>query len=390
MRLATFNLESLDLPPKAKVPLEVRADVLRPALERLDADILCLQEVNSQRKPGHGRRSLLALDQLLAGTQYAHYPRVMTAGGKDHAMADVHNLVTLSRFPIRSHRELLHHLAPPLQYRLTTAVPPADDIQPIKFDRPILVTDIELPSGGLIAVVNVHLRAPLAVSVAGQKLKPFVWKSVGGWAEGYLLSAVRRAAQALEVRLLLEELFDADKHRLIAVVGDFRFASSLVPRRIPAIPNWPRAPSCCLIEVYREISVGAFCITAGRKCLTTLPSAAPCTRPSAPSRCTTRRLAMNWSAMPRTSKARPYITRRSSPNLLIWRTEATQPIAIVGPSQIRTPAGNDRRSDRVLRTDEPLLSRCVVWQMGPQTATDQRCPSLLGSFDKLKQLQILA
>ena len=65
MRLATFNLESLDLPPKAKVPIEVRAEVLRPALSRLDADVLCLQEVNGQHVPDRPERILLALDQLL-------------------------------------------------------------------------------------------------------------------------------------------------------------------------------------------------------------------------------------------------------------------------------------------------------------------------------------
>ena len=232
MRLATFNLESLDLPPKAKVPLELRAEVLRPTLERLDADILCLQEVNAQHVPGQHQRRLLALDQLLAGTRYAHYERATTTGGKGHSVADVHNLVTLSRFPIRSHRELQHDLVPPPQYRLTTAIPPAADIQPVRFDRPILLTEIELPGGSLLAVVNVHLRAPLAASVVGQKLEPFVWKSVGGWAEGYLLSAMRRAAQALEVRLLLEELLDADKHRLAAVAGDFNAEDHEVPLRI--------------------------------------------------------------------------------------------------------------------------------------------------------------
>ena len=46
MRIATFNLESLDLAPKASVPLDVRAKILRPALKRLNADVLCLQEVN--------------------------------------------------------------------------------------------------------------------------------------------------------------------------------------------------------------------------------------------------------------------------------------------------------------------------------------------------------
>jgi exonuclease III len=52
MRMATFNIENLDLPVEARLP------VLRPALERLEADIVCLQEVNGQRGPGERARSL--------------------------------------------------------------------------------------------------------------------------------------------------------------------------------------------------------------------------------------------------------------------------------------------------------------------------------------------
>lgn len=76
MRIATFNLESLDLPPKAHVPLEVRAELLRPALGRLEADVLCLQEVNGQQVRGQAERELIALGQLLAGTPYADYHRL--------------------------------------------------------------------------------------------------------------------------------------------------------------------------------------------------------------------------------------------------------------------------------------------------------------------------
>src|SRR5262247_770387 len=79
MRIASFNLESLDLPPKARVPLEARARILRPALQRLQADVLCLQEVNGQHVSGQGGRSLLALDRLLAETPYANYARVSTS-----------------------------------------------------------------------------------------------------------------------------------------------------------------------------------------------------------------------------------------------------------------------------------------------------------------------
>ena len=232
MRLATFNLESLDLPPKAGMPLETRAEVLRPALERLDADILCLQEVNGQHVAGREERQLLALDRLLDGTKYASYARAATTGPKGRGAADVHNLVTLSRYPICVRRELLHDLVAPPSHRLKTALPAVAEPQPVRFDRPILVTDIELPGGEMLVVVNVHLRAPLAASVPGQKLEPFVWKSVGGWAEGTFLSALRRAGQALELRLLLEQVLDADAHRLIAVAGDFNAEDHEVPLRI--------------------------------------------------------------------------------------------------------------------------------------------------------------
>ena len=66
----------------------------------------------------------------------------------------------------------------------------------------------------------------------GQKLEPFVWKTVGGWAEGFFLSAMRRAGQALELRLLLEQMFDAEAHRLIAVAGDFNAEDHEVPLKI--------------------------------------------------------------------------------------------------------------------------------------------------------------
>jgi len=221
MRLATFNVESLDLPPRAKLPIEVRAEALRPVLARLDADILCLQEVNGQHVPDRAERVLLALDLVLKGTPYASYERISTSGPDGLGVADVHNLVTLSRFPIRSRREVFHDLVPQPLYRMVTADPRPSEPEPVTFDRPLLAADIELPSGQLLTVINVHLRAPLAAAISGQKLSAFVWRTVGGWAEGYFLASMRRAGQALELRLLLEELFAADPHRLIAVAGDF-------------------------------------------------------------------------------------------------------------------------------------------------------------------------
>ena len=220
MRLATFNIESLDAPPEAAVGVEVRAAVLRPLLERLQADVLCLQEVNAQRLPGEHSRRLLALDRLLEGTRYAGYHRAVSSGIDGRGPADVHNLVTLSRCPITLSHDVRHHLMPPVQLALQTAVP-AHAFRVARFERPLLLTKIDVGDGRTLTVINLHLRAPLAASIAGQKLAPFVWKSVGGWAEGYFLAATQRAAQALELRLLVDRMLVERADALIAVAGDF-------------------------------------------------------------------------------------------------------------------------------------------------------------------------
>lgn len=221
MRLATFNLESLDLPPKAHASVEARAEILRPALERLDADVLCLQEVNGQRIAGGKARGLVALDRLLDGTVYAGYHRASTTGPDGQGPADVHNLVTLSRWPIRDVSEVRHNIVPPVQLALQTAEAVEGAQRTARFERPLLVTEIEIADGRILSVVNLHLRAPLAAAIPGQKLGPFVWKSIGGWAEGYFVAATQRAAQALELRLLIDRMLGSEPKALIAVAGDF-------------------------------------------------------------------------------------------------------------------------------------------------------------------------
>jgi len=234
MRISTFNLESLDLPPKAHVSIEARAEILRPALARLDADVLCLQEVNSQRVAGGKARALVALDRLLEGTRYATYQRAFTTAPGGEGAADVHNLVMLSRWPIREVREVRHEIVPPLQHALQTARGSAavDAQRTAKFERPLLVTKIEIAEGRKLSVVNLHLRAPLAAAIPGQKLAPFIWRSIGGWAEGYFVAATQRAAQALELRLVIDRMLDADPNALIAVAGDFNAEDHETPLKI--------------------------------------------------------------------------------------------------------------------------------------------------------------
>src|SRR4249919_3839479 len=79
MRLATFNLESLGSTRRHGASFEERAAVLRPQLERLKADILCLQEVDAS-KVGDTRRAA-DLERLLEGTPYAKHRLVISSLG---------------------------------------------------------------------------------------------------------------------------------------------------------------------------------------------------------------------------------------------------------------------------------------------------------------------
>ncbi|MEK9662453.1 MAG: endonuclease/exonuclease/phosphatase family protein, partial [Alphaproteobacteria bacterium] len=229
VRLASFNLENLDDGPEVAPPLAERIAVLRPQLNRLDADILLLQEVNGQ--PPRGPRTLAALDALLDGTEMAVFHRAATES-KSGGPMDKQNLVILSRWPIRLHRQLLHDLvAPP--HLPDIAVPrDGETVRPLRWDRPILHAAIELPDGRLLHAINLHLRAPLAAFVEGQKLGPFSWRSSAGWAEGFWRAAVQRNGQAFEARLLVDEIFDGDGGALIAVCGDFNSEAAEMPTRI--------------------------------------------------------------------------------------------------------------------------------------------------------------
>lgn len=226
LRIATFNLESLDDRPQAEAGFDDRLAVLRPQLIRLRADILCLQEVNAREASRHGPRRLTALDSLLDGTGYEHYHRVVSLNRVNQRYSDRHNLVILSRLPILAERQLWHELVVPPHHE-----PVAGGASvAVEWDRPLLHATLRLDNGRPLNVLNLHLRAPRAALIEGQK-EHGVWQSVGGWAEGFFLATVKAAGQALEARLAVEQIFDADAEALVAVCGDFNAGDYEAPVR---------------------------------------------------------------------------------------------------------------------------------------------------------------
>lgn len=230
-RVATFNLESLDEKPRTPALLGRRVAALRPQLLRLEADVLCLQEVSASAKHPHEGRILGALDRLLAETPYAQYERAVSVGLQGTGPADIHNLVTLSRWPVAEIRQIRHDLVPPLHYVPITSIEKPPQAVDARFDRPILYARLALPDGIRLHVLNVHLRSPLAAPIPGQKKSPLAWRTIAGWAEGFFVAALKRSGQALEARLFLERLFDAEPDALIVLCGDFNADGREVPVR---------------------------------------------------------------------------------------------------------------------------------------------------------------
>lgn len=228
VRLATFNLENLDWAAAHPDAFARRRSALLPILERLDADVLCLQEIDAQKIHKRGARAYLALDRLVAGTPLAAFHRALSlAPGRD-APADVHNLAILSRWPIRASRQIHHDIVARWLWP-----PPRDgDAQPppieIAWDRPTLYAAIEGPDGRLLHVVNLHLRAPRAVPVATAR----GLGSSRALIEGQFVAAQKREGQALEARLFVETRFDEEPGARIAICGDFNADAHDAPTRM--------------------------------------------------------------------------------------------------------------------------------------------------------------
>lgn len=229
MRVATFNLESFGTDKADDPALAARIALIRPQIERLDADILCLQEINAQKVPG-GPRQPLALERLVAGLPVAGFHRAWT--GDLTSAPDIHTLAVFSRFPIARAGLLQHDFVDPPLWRRRTAEPPDDDPVPCGWDRPILAVDIALPDGRPLHVFNVHLRAPLAAPIPGGKASATVWNRADAWAEGYAIAAMKRIGQAVELRCAIDRLFDAEPDALVAAVGDFNADAAASALRI--------------------------------------------------------------------------------------------------------------------------------------------------------------
>ncbi|MDQ7076142.1 MAG: endonuclease/exonuclease/phosphatase family protein [Gammaproteobacteria bacterium] len=228
LRIASFNLENLDESARDRTVLDRRIEVLQPLLLKLDADILCLQEVHGQTGTDN-RRSLKALDLLLLGTKYESYHRVYTQTERSKQVYGLRNLVILSAYPITYFAQYRNDFASAPHYKYITAEPADQTASSVRWERPILHAQIDLGLDRPLHVLNLHLKSRLPTPVEGQTIGRSKWRSASGWAEGYFVSSMKRVGQALEVRRFIDHIFDQDEQSLLLVCGDFNADVEDVP-----------------------------------------------------------------------------------------------------------------------------------------------------------------
>lgn len=230
-RIATFNLENLDedAAENPRPPLfEHRAAALRPALERLRADILCLQEIHGQERPNQPR-DLHTLRALLQGTRYANHQMVSTKTADGAQVYDKRNLVTLfpPDFRLIHTAQIDGHVVPNPAYQRTIAGD--ETAKTLNWERPLLSVTIESPQGVQMHILNAHFKSKLATRASGEMVDRYTWKSAAAWAEGFFVSSMKRVGAALEARVVIDQIFDAAPDALVLIAGDFNAHSDEVP-----------------------------------------------------------------------------------------------------------------------------------------------------------------
>jgi exonuclease III len=227
VRISTFNLENLDDVEGSSPSLQERIKILRPQIERLNADIICFQEIHGQETEGQPRR-LLALKKLLENTDYSPF-NVASTLTSNNEVYDKRNLVVVSRFPISETRQYNNDIIPSPLYRKITSDPAEEEPKKVQWERPILYTKINVRDDFVINLINLHLKSRRPSPVEGQQVDRYSWKSGSGWAEGFFISSMKRVGQALETRLLVDSIFDDDEEAKIIVCGDLNAHPEEVP-----------------------------------------------------------------------------------------------------------------------------------------------------------------
>jgi len=205
LSLATFNVKDL-LPPAsdtARAALPAKLDWIARMLRAVDADVVGLQEV--------GSAELLAAVAERMGSPTALHQVMGTTDARGIGCA------LLSRLPVLETRV---HTAESLAFPVFVAgdSPPFGARIPLR--RGIVHTRVETPVGP-VDVLVAHFKSSRPVGMRDASNQEVPPRTAREAADATLRSLVWRAAEALYVRGLVDQILEARPGARVAVTGDF-------------------------------------------------------------------------------------------------------------------------------------------------------------------------
>jgi len=218
LRIATFNLKDFFLPRSdAERGVSVaKFNNIAMNLRRANADVVALQEVGEEQQ----------LDRLvkeLAGDLGYGAPVVGSADKRG-----IRNVV-LSRLPILWSQVHTHKTLPFPRFIEGDTEPFGDRI-PLR--RGIVHVRVETPDLGEVDVMTMHFKSNLPVPMRTLDGREILDTTPRGRAESALRSLVQRAAEAVYVRGLVDDVFKALPDHAICVLGDLNDHFDSLPVRI--------------------------------------------------------------------------------------------------------------------------------------------------------------
>jgi endonuclease/exonuclease/phosphatase family metal-dependent hydrolase len=209
LTLATFNVKNLLEPPEAAVGwafLDQKIAWIVRMLAICDADVVGLQEVGGPalqaRLDARLRESRAGYGAPIAGTADARGIRC----------------AVLSRLPV-VHAHV--HTAGALPFPVFQQGDPPPFGQRVPLRRGILQVRVHAPQVGTLDTVVAHLKSPRPLALRDKEGRELPPNTPSERVEGTLRSLVWRAAEALEVRRIVDQRLAEDGRAHIVAMGDF-------------------------------------------------------------------------------------------------------------------------------------------------------------------------
>lgn len=218
LRIATFNVKDFFLPrsdAERGVAVAKFANITTN-LRRANADVVALQEIGEEQQ-------LERLVQDLAPDLGYGAPVVGTADKRGIRCA------VLSRLPILWSQVHTHKTLPFPRFIEGDPEPFGERI-PLR--RGVVHVRVDTPDLGEVDVMTMHFKSNLPVPMRKLDGSEVVDMTPRGLAESALRSLVQRAAEAIYVRGLVDDVFGALPDHAICVLGDLNDQIDSLPLRI--------------------------------------------------------------------------------------------------------------------------------------------------------------